>query len=88
MIYFPVMSFKRGINQQSHFIYQNYFLYNDDIFNYIYLGTQSIEFTDRIIIDNSAKEDILHTLDLLNVNQKFVFNDADSIATHILNKYK
>lgn len=53
-----------------------------------YIGTQSIEFTDRIIIDNSAKEDILHTLDLLNVNQKFVFNDADSIATHILNKYK
>ena len=88
MIYSPVMSFKRGINQQSHFIYQNYFSYNDDIFNYIYLGTQSIEFTDRIIIDNSAKEDILHTLDLLNVNQKFIFNDADSIATHILNKYK
>lgn len=53
-----------------------------------YIGTQSIEFTDRIIIDNSAKEDILHTLDLLNVNQEFVFNDADSIATHILNKYK
>lgn len=88
MIYSPVMSFKRGINQQSYFIYQNYFSYNDDIFNYIYLGTQSIEFTDRIIIDNSAKEDILHTLDLLNVNQKFIFNDADSIATYILNKYK
>lgn len=88
MIYSPVMSFKRGINQQSHFIYQNYFSYNDDRFNYTYLGTQSIKFTNQIIIDNNAKEDILHTLDLLNVNQKFIFNDADSIAEYILNKYK
>lgn len=88
MIYSPVMSFKRGINQQSHFIYQNYFSYSDDIFDYAYLGTQSIQFTNRIIVSNNAKTDILHTLDLLNVNQKFIFNDADSIAEYIVKRYK
>lgn len=88
MKYTPIMSFKRGTNQQSQFIYQNYLAFDDEIFNHHYLAIQSINFNKKITVSQEAKKDILKTLDQLNINQKFIFNDSDSIANYIANKYK
>ncbi|WIV13645.1 FRG domain-containing protein [Proteiniborus sp. MB09-C3] len=85
MIYKPVMSFKRGVNQKGLFVYQNYISYKDATYDSHTLAIQKVN--ADVVIKIEDKQKILKTLNLLNINEKFVYGDFDSIAKYIKSKY-
>lgn len=88
MIYKPILSFKRGINQKGLFVYQNYLEYDPHYAEgYIDYTVQSI-IPDYIIEIPAFHRQILDTLDLLDVNKKFVYGDFENTANYIFEKYK
>ena len=83
--YQPIFSFERGKNQLGLFLYQNYLtLKGDDDSELIAL--QRISPDVRIKVKDPRK--ILNQLDLMGINEKFIYGDIDSIARYITNKYK
>ncbi|WP_271398399.1 hypothetical protein [Salinicoccus roseus] len=82
MVYKPIMDFKRGINQNGLFLYQNYILSEGNLL----LAKQKIKPTITIKVTN--KLDILKSLDKLNINNKFIYGDHSSIAHYIENRYQ
>lgn len=82
MVYKPIMDFKRGINQNGLFLYQNYILSEGNSL----LAKQKIKPTITIKVTN--KLDILKSLDKLKINNKFIYGDHSSIAHYIENKYQ
>lgn len=77
MIFKPIMDFKRGINQSGLFLYQNYILSKGNAL----LATQKIEPTKVIKVTN--KKNILKSLDMYNINSKFIYGDHSNIAKYI-----
>lgn len=82
MIYKPIMDFKRGINQNGLFLYQNYILSKGNAL----LATQKIEPTKTIKVTN--KKNILKSLDKLNINSKFIYGDHSNIAKYIEDRHQ
>lgn len=83
--YQPIFSFERGKNQLGLFLYQNYLtLRGDDDSELVAL--QRIWPDVKIKVNNPRK--ILKQLDLMGINEKFIYGDVDSIARYITNKYK
>lgn len=75
--YQPIFSFERGKNQLGLFLYQNYLtLKGDDDSELIAL--QRISPDVRIKVKDPRK--ILNQLDLMGINEKFIYGDIDSIA--------
>lgn len=83
-IYRPSLTFERGRNQASLFIYQCYFYWECCAYSYQELMCQRLWSSVRIIIEN--KESILKELDFIGINKKFIYNDFDSIASYIREK--
>ncbi len=79
MIYYPIMKFERGRNQQGLFLYQGYMTYIEPVYNFRVLATQHLHF-QNIEFHIKNKEHILKELDRIGVNKKTLFCDYDSIA--------
>lgn len=83
-VYHPIFSFTRGKNQLGLFLYQNYLTLEDEDSDRVTL--QRIRPDVRIEVKN--KKEILRQLDLMGINEKFIYGDIDSVARYITNKYK
>lgn len=80
MLYYPDMLFDRMHSQKGSFIYQNYF-------ETVSMQKESAEVIHPdIVIEVENKFTILAQLDLLGVNQRELFPDADNIASYIKDK--
>lgn len=84
-IYAPILSFKRGRNQEGLFVYQSFLSYDEEVYNCHILSMQRIWPDFVIVIEN--KEQILKELDFIGINEKFIYSDYDSIAKYIRRKY-
>ena len=85
LVYKPILTFKRGVNQKGLFFYQTFV--NLDINNETYAITQEIEHDHRIIIPKEHKKSISEELDILGINRAFIYGDYDNIARY-LEEYK
>lgn len=83
-IYTSPNSFERIRNQQGLFIYQSYYQSYEPVYDLNILVTQRIHPDIVLVIKN--KEKILKDLDILGINEKFIYNDLDSIAKYIKRK--
>ena len=84
-IYAPILSFKRGRNQEGLFIYQSFLSYEEEVYNCHILSMQRIWPEYVIVVEN--KEQILKELDFIGINEKFIYGDYDSIAKYIRRKH-
>lgn len=84
-LYTPILSFERGRNQQGLFIYQAYLSFDESTYGTHILSQQRVWPDVVIVIEN--KEKILHELDFMDINEKFIYGDNDSIARYIKKKY-
>ncbi|MDT3698372.1 MAG: FRG domain-containing protein [Thermincola sp.] len=84
-LYTPILSFERGRNQQGLFIYQTYLSFDESTYKTHILSQQRVWPDIIIVIEN--KEKILHELDFMGINEKFIYGDYDSIARYIKKKY-
>ncbi len=95
LLYQPVMTFKRGLSQQSSFFLQT--LFDKHELNILDGNTFEVKqnlprqllkcqanYSERIIIDGNSKEAILAELDKIGVNKATMFGDADSIAEYTM----
>lgn len=95
LLYQPIMTFKRGLSQQSSFFVQPIFYKHGlDIHNY---GSDKVDkiqsqlfksranYTTKLVIDGQYKKKILRELDKIGVNKATMFGDADNIADYIMN---
>lgn len=82
LIYRPLMTFDRGLNQHSLFLFQSYLYCKDDMYDYDNFAHQRMWIDRSIIINN--KEQILKDLDFYGINRKYIFNDYDNIAKYIV----
>jgi len=76
-VYTPILSFERGRNQQGLFLYQAFTSTMDDVYNLPFLIKQEISCSFSITIKN--KKNILHELDVIGINRKFLYSDFDSM---------
>lgn len=96
ILYHPIMTFKRGLSQQSAFFVQP--LFDKHETNRIDPTEEKIvstiprelvqfqaQFSKKIIIDSECKGLILKELDRIGVNSAAVFADSDSIASYVMN---
>ncbi|WP_308768247.1 FRG domain-containing protein [uncultured Anaerococcus sp.] len=94
IIYKPSIKFDRWKNQEGLFIYQ---LSTEKTLpsskqsstlniNVIKNVVQNIDYEYEIVISN--KKQILHELDNIGINRKFIYPDSDNIAQYIKEKYK
>lgn len=84
-LYKPYLAFDRGRNQQGLFIYQAYLSFTERMFNFRIISQQRVWPEYTIVIEN--KDRILHDLDFIGINEKFIFGDYDNIAKYITQKY-
>ncbi len=84
-LYTPFLSFERARNQQGLFVYQAYLSFDESVYGAHILSQQRIWPDQVIVIEN--KEKILMELDFLGINDRFIYDDFDSIARYIRNKY-
>lgn len=84
-IYSSPNSFDRIRNQQGLFIYQGYYQAYESVYNLNLFVPQRIHPDVILVIKN--KDKILKELDMLGINEKFIYNDFDSIAKYIKRKY-
>ncbi|MCB5953974.1 FRG domain-containing protein [Enterococcus sp. CWB-B31] len=99
LLYRPVMTFKRGLSQESAFFSQTLFdkhelnLINDvDTMKPHQMTPRQLlkcqaNYTKKIVIDGNSKETILAELDKIGVNKATMFGDADSIASYIMSTF-
>lgn len=95
LLYQPIMTFKRGLSQQSSFFVQPIFYkhglsihdYKSKEVNEIQsqLFKSQANYTNKIIINGQYKKKILRELDKIGVNKATMFGDADNIADYIMN---
>ena len=85
-IYNPILSFERGRNQKGLFVYQAYLSFDEDVFGTHILSLQRVWPEIILVIEN--KKAILEGLDLLGINEKFIYGDFDSVAKYIKKKYE
>ena len=85
-VYSPILSFERGRNQKGLFIYQAYQSFEEGTYGTRILSQQRVWAEIILVIEN--KKAILRELDLLNINEKFVYDDYDSISRYIKKKYE
>lgn len=94
IVYKPSIKFDRWKNQEGLFIYQ---LSTEKTLpsskqsstlniNEIKQVVQKIDYQYEIVISN--KKQILHELDNIGINKKFIYPDSDNIAQYIKEKYK
>lgn len=94
IVYKPSIKFDRWKNQEGLFIYQlstektlpsskQSFTLN---INEIKQVVQQIDYEYEIVIRN--KKQILHELDNIGINRKFIYPDSDNIAQYIKEKYR
>lgn len=84
-LYTPILSFERGRNQQGLFIYQAYLSFDENTYGTHILSQQRVWPDVVVVIEN--KEKILHELDFMDINEKFIYGDYDSTARYIKKKY-
>ena len=84
-LYTPYLSFERGRNQQGLFIYQAFLSYDETIYDCHILSQQRVWPDYVIVVEN--KEQILKELDLIGINEKFIYGDYDHVANYIKEKY-
>lgn len=84
-IYTPILSFERGRNQKGLFIYQAYLSFDEQVYDAHILSQQRVWPEIILVIEN--KQTILEELDLMDVNEKFIYGDFDSVAKYIKKKY-
>ncbi|MRB24051.1 FRG domain-containing protein [Bacillus thuringiensis] len=82
--YAPILTFKRGRNQQGLFVYQNYIQDREFLNTPSIVSIQGI-WPDKIIVIKN-KKNILNELDFIGINEKFIYGDYDRIADYIRNK--
>ncbi len=85
-IYNPILPFERGRNQSGLFIYESYISYTEQASNTPVLARQRI-WPDKVIVVNN-KDRVLESLDMLGINEKYIYGDYDSIARYIKRKYR
>lgn len=95
LLYQPIMTFKRGLSQQSSFFLQPIFYkhgldihhYGSDKVNKIQsqLFKSQANYTTKLVIEGQYKKRILRELDKIGVNKATMFGDADNIANYIMN---
>lgn len=79
--YAPILPFERGRNQQGLFIYQTYLNFVEQVYNAEILVQQKI-WPDKIIVIENKK--LIHDeLDFIGINEKFIYEDFDNIASYI-----
>lgn len=84
-LYTPILSFQRGRNQQGLFVYQAYLSFDESVYGAHILSQQRVWPDIVIVVEN--KEKILHELDFMGINDKFIYGDYDNIARYIKKKY-
>jgi hypothetical protein len=84
-LYTPILSFERGRNQQGVFIYQAYLTFDESFYDTHILSQQRVWPDVVIVVEN--KDKILRELDFIGINEKFIYDDYDSIARYIKKKY-
>ncbi len=85
-LYDPILPFERARNQHGLFVYQAYVSYIEKTTNTPVLAKQRIWPDKVLVINNKAR--ILSDLDMLGINEKFIYGDYDSIARYIKRKYQ
>lgn len=97
LLYRPILTFKRGLSQQSAFFVQSLFdkhevnLNDGGQMTNLYekiprkLLKSQANFGQKIIIDGNSKDRILSELDKIGVNKATMFGDADNIADYLMN---
>lgn len=99
LLYRPIMTFKRGLSQQSAFFSQTLFDKHELIINdaqtaksHQALPRQLLKcqanFAQKIVVDGNSKKTILAELDKIGINKATMFGDADSIAIYTMNLSK
>lgn len=99
LLYRPILTFKRGLSQQSSFFLQT--LFDKHEFNILdgvsmelshhlprQLMKSQANYSIKILVDAKYKNNILLELDRVGVNSANMFGDADSIADYIMNTSK
>lgn len=94
IVYKPSIKFDRWKNQEGLFIYQlstgktlpSSKQSSTLNINEIKQVVQKIDYEYEIVISN--KKQILHELDNIGINKKFIYPDSDNIAQYIKEKYK
>lgn len=94
LLYRPVLTFKRGLSQQSSFFLQSLFdkyeiiMINEKMESHQVLPRQLMtcqaNYTQKIDIDGNSKKTILAELDKIGVNKATMFGDADNIAKYTM----
>lgn len=84
-IYKPLLTFERARAQRGFFIYQSYFSYIDPAYNYPILAQQLI--SHKVCIRIRNPKIIERELDNIGINQMTLFQDYDSTAKYIFEKY-
>jgi len=84
-IYSPILSFERGRNQKGLFVYQAYISFVEGTYNTRVVSQQRIWPEKIIVVENKSK--ILKELDAIDINDKFIYDDYDTIAKYIKRKY-
>ena len=97
LLYRPILTFKRGLSQQSAFFVQSLFdkhevnLNDGGQMTNLYekiprkLLKSQANFGQKITIDGNSKDRILSELDKIGVNKATMFGDADNIADYLMN---
>lgn len=80
-VYKPLLTFERAINQRGVFVYQPYFSFTEEVYNFRVLMQQRIWPDIVVVIKN--KNEILKDLDFIGINDKFIYSDFDHIAKYI-----
>ena len=99
LLYRPILTFKRGLSQQSSFFLQTVFdkhelnILNGETMEVSHqlprqLMKSQANHKHKITIDGESKNDILVELDRIGVNQASMFGDADNIASYIMSSEK
>lgn len=96
LLYKPILTFKRGLSQQSFFFLQT--LFDKHELNVLDGATMELShhiprqlikcqanYSFKIAIDGESKNNILAELDRIGVNKASMFGDADSIADYVMN---
>ena len=85
IVYRPPLIVSRIENQSSIFVQQQYLEFSLDSSDYIFSPAIQKIVPDKTF-EITHKKEILSELDKLGINEKFIFNDYDSIARYVKQK--
>ena len=85
-LYTPYLTFDRARNQQGLFVYQAYLSFTEEVYGAHILSRQRVWPDQVIVVEN--KQRILQELDPIGINDRFIYDDFDTIAKYVVKRHK